>query len=112
MSRSSLAKAALPLRAVQALRRLGADITVARKRRRMPQRLLAERMMVSEDTLQRLERGDPSVGLNVLAAALWALGLTDRLENVASPTADLVGVTAEAARLPRRARVAETDLDF
>ena len=43
-------------------------------------------MMVSLATLQRLEHGDAGVSLGVLATALWALGLIDRLAAFASPT--------------------------
>jgi DNA-binding transcriptional regulator YiaG len=55
---------------------LGRDIATARRRSRILQRLLAERMMVSLDTVQRLERGDPGIGLGVVVTA--PLGHTPR----------------------------------
>jgi transcriptional regulator with XRE-family HTH domain len=115
MAKSSPAHRALPAPAAKALEALARDISTARKRRRIPQRLLADRMMVSLDTVQRLERGDPGVSLGIVAAALWALGLVDRLGAVASPDQDTVGKAEELKRLPRHARVprsAKPDLDF
>jgi transcriptional regulator with XRE-family HTH domain len=115
MAKASLATRALPAPAAKAVEVLARDIAIARKRRRIPQRLLAKRMMVSLDTLQRLERGDAGVSLGIVATALWALGLIDRLATLASPDHDTVGKGEELKRLPRRARTPRTpksDLDF
>ncbi|MBV8752332.1 MAG: helix-turn-helix domain-containing protein [Hyphomicrobiales bacterium] len=115
MAKSTLAHRALPAPAAKALEALARDISIARKRRRIPQRLLADRMMVSLDTLQRLERGEPGVSLGIVATALWALGLIDRLGALASPDHDTVGRAEELKRLPKRTRAPRTpkpDLDF
>ena len=115
MSKASLAIKALPAPAAKAVELLARDIVTARKRRRIPQRLLAQRMMVSLDTVQRLERGDAGVSLGVVATALWALGLVDRLAALASPDHDTVGKSEELRRLPQRARTPrapKSDLDF
>lgn len=114
MSKSSLAKIALPAPAAKAVETLSRDIATARTRRRIPQRLMAERMMVSLDTVQRLERGDSGVSIGIVATALWALGLVDRLATLASPDRDSVGQTEELKRLPRRVRAPapKADLDF
>jgi len=115
MPKASVATKALPAPAAKAVELLARDIATARKRRRIPQRLLAQRMMVSLDTVQRLERGDAGVGLGVVATALWALGLIDRLAALASPDHDTVGKGEELRRLPQRARApraAKSDLDF
>lgn len=115
MTKASLAARALPAPAAKAVELLTSDIATARTRRRIPQRLLAQRMMVSLDTVQRLERGDPGVSLGVVATALWALGLVDRLAALASPDHDTVGKGEELRRLPRRAhapRRPKSDIDF
>lgn len=114
MSKASKATKALPMAADTAIKLLARDIAVARTRRRIPQRLLAERMMVSLDTLQRLEHADPGVSLGVVATALWALGLVDRLSTLASPDHDAVGKTEELNRLPQRVRAQAPDpsMDF
>ena len=77
MPRSSRAASGLPPQSQRAITRLGKDIALARRRRKLPQRLMAERMIVSVQTLQRLEAGDPTVGLAVLASALHVLGMTN-----------------------------------
>jgi len=114
LPKASRATKALPPTTVKAIELLGRDIATARTKRRVSQRLLAERMMVSLDTVQRLERGDPGISLGVVATALWALGLVDRLAALASPDADTVGKTEEIKRLPRRVRMPKPDpsLDF
>src|SRR3954471_2401926 len=104
MAKASRAAAALPAPVAKALGTLGKDIATARTRRRIPQRLFAERMMVTPQTVQRLEHGDPGVSMGVLATALWVLGLTDELMDVASPARDLVGTAEEIGRQPRRIR--------
>jgi hypothetical protein len=114
MAKLTLSRKALPTAMQKAISLLGRDIAIARTRRRIPQRLFAQRMMVSLDTLQRLEKGDPGVSLGVVASALWALGLGDRLKSLAAPDHDTVGTTEELARLPRRVRrtTSNSTLDF
>ncbi len=58
MPRASRAASGLPPQSQRAIARLGRDLAVARRRRKLPQRLMAERMLVSVQTLQRLESGD------------------------------------------------------
>lgn len=90
---------------VRALRRLGADLRVARLKRRLPMRVVAERAGISRATLQRAERGDPGVGAGIYASVLHALGLLDDLELVADPLRDEVGQARSDAATPRRARL-------
>jgi hypothetical protein len=104
MSKRTLATRSLPAPASQAIHSLARDIAVARKRRRIPQRLLAERMMVSLDTVQRLEHADPGVSLGVVASALWALGAGDRLSRLLAPETDVIGQAEDTRRLPQRIR--------
>jgi transcriptional regulator with XRE-family HTH domain len=61
----------------RALRKLGADIQDARKRRRLPMSVVADRAFTSRSTLQRIEAGDPGVGIGIYAATLQARGLLD-----------------------------------
>jgi hypothetical protein len=114
MSKASLATKAMPSPAAKAVELLCRDIATARTRRRIPQRMLAQRMMVSLDTVQRLERGEAGVSIGVVATALWVLGLVDRLASLAAPDQDMIGKTEELKRLPRRVRAPapKTDLDF
>ncbi|RVT90576.1 XRE family transcriptional regulator [Sphingomonas crocodyli] len=74
---------------------------------------MAERMLVSVQTLRRLEAGDPTVGLAVLASALLVFGMTNRLADLVASDSDRAGMSEDLARLPKRTRVpAGEDLDF
>lgn len=74
---------------------------------------MAERMIVSVQTLQRLEAGDPTVGLAVLASALHVLGMTQRLAELVAPDSDRTGISEDLSRLPKTTHaVSDDDLDF
>jgi len=94
----------LPKPALDALKRQGERIAVARKRRQQTQLDLAERMNVDVRTLRRVEAGDPRVTLGAYMAALWALGLIKQLDDVASPAHDMQGQALAIDRLPERVR--------
>jgi hypothetical protein len=88
----------------RALRKLGTDIRDARRRRRLPSEVIAERAFTSRPTLQRIEEGDHAVSIGIYAAVLQALGLLDGLVALADPSKDDVGLAIAADNLPRRAR--------
>lgn len=66
----------------EALALLGKMIRLGRKKRRMTEHELAERLGVARSTLQRMEKGDPKVeiGLMFEAAALVGVMLFDNDE--------------------------------
>ena len=100
--RNSSSQDALPLAVRKALRKLGSDIQIARKRRRLTMVMVAERAFISRNTLTRVERGDPAVSLGIYATVLFVLGLADRLGKIADPLTDAVGLALEEERLPKR----------
>ena len=89
----------------RSLHKLGGDMRDARLRRRLPMAVVAERAFTSRSTLQRVEAGDPNVGVGIYAAVLQALGLLEGLGGVADPSRDSVGQAMAAAELPSRARM-------
>jgi transcriptional regulator with XRE-family HTH domain len=94
-----------PIAVKRVLRQLGEDLRNARRRRRIPTTLMAERVGVSRDTLARAEQGDSSVSMGVYASMIFVLGLLDRLAEVASVRNDEVGIALEEEQLPKRIRV-------
>ncbi len=78
----------MPQSTVAALEQLGADLAVARLRRKESLKTWAKRMGVSVPTLLRLEAGEPSVSLGVLATALWLIGRDGTLATMATPKED------------------------
>jgi transcriptional regulator with XRE-family HTH domain len=87
------------------MRKLGQDIRDARLRRRIPTEILAERASISRMTLYNVERGDVSVSMGSYATILFALGMIDRLLNLADAGEDALGRQLEEERLPKRIRL-------
>lgn len=94
----------LPLPAAHALRKLGRELALARRKRGISTQDMAARLFVSRDTLWRLERGDPTVSCGTLATAAFVLQLHDRLANLATPGTDTLGLSLDEQRLPKRIR--------
>lgn len=91
-----------PPAAVQrALRKLGADIRDARRRRHLPMGVVAERAFTSRPTLQKIEAGDTNVSIGIYAAVLQALGLLEGLGQMADISNDRVGQMLASADLPK-----------
>jgi len=95
----------VPIPVARALRKLGHDIRDARRRRRIPVAILAERASISRMTLNRIEKGDPRASVGAYATVLFALGMADRLADVADPRHDSVGLELEEEHLPERIRL-------
>ena len=94
--------ASIPLPVAHALRKLGHDLALARRKRGLSTSDMAGRLFVSRDTLWRLERGDPTVSLGTLATATFVLQLHDRLASLAAPERDELGLSLDEQRLPKR----------
>ena len=94
----------IPLPAVHALRKLGRDLALARRKRGISTSDMAARLFVSRDTLWRLERGDPTVAVGTLVTAAFVLQLHGRLANFAAPASDELGLSLDEGRLPQRIR--------
>lgn len=94
----------IPIPVKRALRKLGSDIRDARRRRRIPTQVMAERVGVSRTTLLKVEKGDPGVSSGTLATVLFVLGLVDRLTDLADVRHDQVGLDLADEWLPQRIR--------
>jgi transcriptional regulator with XRE-family HTH domain len=94
-----------PVPVARALRKLGHDIRDARRRRRIPVAILAQRASISRMTLNKVEKGQPGVSAGTYATVLFALGMVDRLADVADPRHDSVGMALEEEHLPERIRL-------
>jgi len=100
--KNSRSRPALPLPVKRALRKLGEDISIARRRRRISVQLMADRAFIGRNTVTRVEKGDPGVSLGIYATVLFVLGMADRLTDLADPSTDPVGQSLEEERLPKR----------
>lgn len=88
MPKTSAAFERLPPATVGALEKLGADLAVARLRRKESLASWATRMGVTVPTLMRMEAGEPGVGIGIYATALWLIGRDGALAELAAPAHD------------------------
>jgi transcriptional regulator with XRE-family HTH domain len=86
------------------LRKLGHDIRDARRRRRIPVAIMAERASISRMTLNKIEKGVLGVAMGTYATVLFVLGMADRLADLADPKNDAAGLALDEERLPQRVR--------
>jgi len=93
-----------PKAAFQPIVKLGENVRIARKRRGLRIADLAQAAGCSQDTLRRLESGDPGISLGVLARVAAAIGCAQELASVMDPAKDLEGLKDPVQRLPQRVR--------
>lgn len=104
MSKPAAAAEFLPAAVERALKDLGANLALARQRRKESQRTWASRLSVSVPTLIRMEKGDPSVGMGVYATALWLMGRHTALAEVAAPEHDRNALEQDIEAVRQRSR--------
>lgn len=92
---------------------MGANIRLARARRRLSQEELAQACGITRKTLYALEKGAPGATIATTFTVLWKLGLLNTAVALADPDGDEHGKILEAARRPQRIRHAvDRDNDF
>ncbi len=89
----------------RSLTKLGGDINVARRKRGLTIAHVAEAASVSVDSIRRLEAGDSTISIGILAMVLLALGESGRLGQLIDVGDDTTGLVFDEARLPKRVRV-------
>ena len=67
----------LPRKLEQKMQLVGEQIKLARLRRNLSMAQIAERAMVSELTISRVEKGNPTVSIGIYLRILYALQLDD-----------------------------------
>lgn len=99
-----MAKKTAPLLPASAglLRQFGDRLRLARLRRRLPAKQVAERAGMAPMTLRSLERGGSGVTMGAYLAVMQVLGIEKDLNLLGQ--ADAVGRELQDARLPARAR--------
>lgn len=92
----------LPPQALQSLKTLGEGLALARLRRKESLRSWALRMGVAVRTVQRMEKGDPGVGVGIYALAIWLMGRAQALAEVSAPEHDMAALDLELQSLKKR----------
>lgn len=103
--RVSKAQTALPLPVKRALKKLGSDISIARRRRKITTTLMARRAFIDRRSLARVENGDPGVSIGIYATVLFVLGMADRLADLADISHDTIGRRLAEEQLPKRVQL-------
>lgn len=93
-----------PLPVDRAIRKLGSDIALARRRRRISQASLAERIGASQSTVKRMEAGDLRVPIHFVARTLHVFGEIEKLSRLLDTSEDPIGLSLMDEQLPRRIR--------
>lgn len=90
---------------------LGAQIAAGRRARQWTLQMLAKRANVSEPTVRKAERGDPSVALGTALELAVLVGVPLFGTDAAGAGALRDRIEARIALLPGRVDLAEDDLD-
>jgi len=95
------------------LKRLGANLRIARLRRNMTVQEVAKKIGTGTRAVLDAEKGKPSTGIAVYLALLWAFDLLRPFEKLADPNTDetgrLLALSKERSRASRKRRL---DNDF
>ena len=94
----------VPLPVERAILKLGNDLSLARRRRRISQASLAERIGASLSTIKRMENGDVRVPLHFIARAIYVFGELDGFSKLLDTARDDIGLTLMDEQLPQRVR--------
>jgi transcriptional regulator with XRE-family HTH domain len=113
MAKINTLTTAPPYPVEQALKRLGANLRIARLRRNLTIEDVAEKIGTGPRPVSDAEKGKTSTGAAVYMALLWAYDLMAPMDAVADPAFDKEGLALSAQR--ERARTSsppELDSDF
>lgn len=113
MPRQNASPSEHPQAVLREIERLAQHIVVARKRRGETQAQWARKLGVSQPTMARIERGDPSVAMASYVMCLWLINPALGLADLVAPENDHAALEREVARVrqprkPRGAAAAET----
>ncbi len=90
---------------LRALVRLGRNIQLARRRRRLPMSIVAERAGISVKTLASVERGEPGVSIGNVSAVIYAIGMGTPFADILDPKNDSLAFVIDEQHLPKRIRL-------
>jgi DNA-binding XRE family transcriptional regulator len=91
-----------PQAVLQQIEQLAQNILVARKRRKETQAQWAKRLGVSQPTMARIERGDPSVAMASYVMCMWLIQPDLLLADLIAPQHDAIALEREIAKVQSR----------
>ena len=95
MPRQNTKPADYPQAVLQQIELLAQNIVIARKRRRETQAQWARKLGVSQPTMARIERGDPSVAMASYVMCMWLINQSANLADLIAPLNDHTALERE-----------------
>lgn len=99
MPRQNTPPADYPRAVLHQIEQLAQNIALARKRRGETQAQWAKKLGVSQPTMARIERGDPSVAMASYVMCLWLINQAEGLADLIAPLHDHAALEREVAKL-------------
>lgn len=113
MARKNILTNNPPYQVEQALKRLGANLRMARLRRNLTIEEVAEKIGTGRHSIIAAEKGKASTSAAVYTAMLWAYDLLGPMAALADPAEDTEGLALSAHRERARSeKPTELDSDF
>ena len=106
MPRQNTPPADYPQAVLQQIEQLAQNIVIARKRRGETQAQWSKKLGVSQPTMGRIERGDPSVAMVSYVMCMWLINQAEGLANLISPLNDHAALEREVTKLRARSHLA------
>lgn len=88
----------------RALTKLGANLSLARRRRHLTQASMAERLRISIATVRRMEHGDSGISIGTIVQAFFVLGELNKITELLDTASDEIGLSLMNQQLPQRVR--------
>lgn len=99
MPRKTTSSADYPQAVLREIERLAQNITIARKRRGESQAQWARKLGISQPTMGRIERGDPSVAMASYVMCMWLINQGGGLADLIAPQNDYAALEKEVAKV-------------
>jgi len=91
-----------PQAVIKQIELLAQNIVIARKRRHETQAQWAKKLGVSQPTMARIERGDPSVAMASYVMCMWLINQAAGLADLISPQNDHASLEREVTKVLSR----------
>lgn len=99
MPRQNTQPSDYPQAVIQQIELLAQNIVIARKRRHETQAQWAKKLGVSQPTMARIERGDPSVAMASYVMCMWLINPACGLADLIAPQSDHTSLEREIAKV-------------
>lgn len=99
MPRQTTSPADYPQAVLQQIEQLAQNIVIARKRRGESQAQWAKKLGISQPTMARIERGDPSVAMASYVMCMWLINQAGGLAELIAPQHDHAALEKEVAKV-------------